>query len=443
MKKSNALLGLAVALILISLVAWGYQLYNGLIVTDMRNPFSWGLYIATFAFFVGVAAGGLIVSSSVYLFNIEKLKPFTRIASLSAFASILGAGAMIFPDMGRVERVWKIFVHPNFRSPLVWDVIVITAYLIITFLSVYVQLLPDWKKEGRGFFNGWTKTRSQENVDALSKKWSKRVALVGLPVAILIHTVTALIFATQASRGWWNTAALPPDFVSVAVASGTALVLVISLFAVGKEQFKQSSEAFQTMALIVAGALVVHFFFVSVDLIVHGWWGKPEATETLSLVFGRYGFVYATEILLPAFTMIFFFTEKGRSSYKALMIGSVLLFIGVFAHRLMLMFPAFNAIPLTLAVPGAGIESWVYPVALGQFREGLSVFVNSWAYTPTLVEYAVALLPFGLVLFVVTWALRMYNFLPQKSVKNQHPSSKIKPLPAFVASAKGQNLDNS
>ncbi|SHI12618.1 NrfD/PsrC family molybdoenzyme membrane anchor subunit [Desulfosporosinus lacus] len=414
MKKSNILLGLAGSLILISLVAWGYQIYNGLIVTNMRNSFSWGLYIATFAFFVGVAAGGLIVSSTVYLFNIEKLKPFTRIASLSAFASILGAGAMILPDMGRVDRIWNIFVYPNFRSPLVWDVIVISAYLLITFLSVYVQLLPDRKKEGSRFLNGWTKAHSQEEVEAFSKKWSKRIALVGLPVAILIHTVTALIFATQASRGWWNTAVLPPDFVSVAVASGTALVLVIALLAVGKEQFDQHKGAFQIMALIVAGSLVVHFFFVSVDLIIHGWWGSTEAKEILSLIFGHYRYLYATELLFPAFTMVLFFTEKGKRSYRVLMIGSVLLFIGVFAHRLMLMFPAFNAIPLSLSIPGAGIESWAYPVALGQLQEGMPVFVSSWAYTPTLVEYGVTLLPFGLVLFVVTAALKMYNFLPQK-----------------------------
>ena len=217
---------------------------------------------------------------------------------------------------------------------------------------------------------------------------------------------------------------MPPDFVSVAVASGTALVLVISLLTVGKEKFYQYEEAFQTMALIVAGALVVHFFFVSVDLLVHGWWGKPEATEILSLVFGRYGLLYATELLLPAFTMIFFFTKRGKGSFKTLMIGSILLFIGVFVHRMMLMFPAFNAIPLTLAIPGAGIENWAYPIALGQFSEGMSVFVNNWDYAPTLVEYAVALLPFGLVLFVVTAALRMYDFLPQKRV-GKHLASKI------------------
>lgn len=412
--KKNTALAVSIVLLLVSLAAWSYQLSQGLIVTNMRNPFSWGLYIATFAFFVGIAAGGLIISSSVYLFNLENLKPFTRIASLSAFASTLAAAAMVLPDMGRVDRILNIFIHPNFQSPLVWDVTVIMIYMIITFLSVYMQLLPDWKETGRGFWNGWTKTKSLAEVEAFSKKWSKRVAMIGLPFAILIHTVTALIFATQASREWWNTAVLPPDFIAVAVASGSALVLVISMLAVGKSRFAERQAAFRTMALIVAGALVVHFFFTAAELIVEGWWGTSGSQEVLSLVFGRYVGVYAVEIILPLFVMFYFFTRKAHASFNALLGGSILLFIGVFAHRLMLMFPAFNAIPLGLAVPGFNINHWLYPIAVGQFKEGIPVFASFWAYSPTLVEYAVALLPFGLVIFVVSGALRLYNFLPHK-----------------------------
>lgn len=413
-KTINKVLSISLVAILISLAAWGYQLSQGLIVTNMRNPFSWGLYIATFAFFVGIAAGGLIVSSSVYLFNIEKLKPFTRIASLSAFASVLGAGAMILPDMGRIDRIYNIIIHPNFRSPLVWDVIVISAYIVVTFLSVYFQLLPDWKRERRGFFNGWTKNRSPEEVNAVSKKWSKRISLIGLPIAILIHTVTALIFATQASRGWWNTAILPPDFIAVAVASGTALVMLIALFVVGKERFAEYHGAFKILASIVAGALVVHFFFVAVDLIIHGWWGSSESHELFSLLFGRYGWVYGTELLLPGFTMLYFFSARGKRSYQSLILGSVLLFIGVFAHRMMLMFPAFNAIPLTLSLPAAGIESWAYPISVGVMRQGMSSFVTSWAYVPSIVEVLLAILPFAIVTFVVSLAVKLYSFFPEK-----------------------------
>lgn len=405
-------MGVGLALLLVSLFTWGYQLFNGLIVTNMRNPFSWGMYIATFAFFVGIAAGGLMVSSSVYLFNLEKLKPFTKIASLSAFASTLGAAAMILPDMGRVDRIYYLLLHPNFRSPLIWDVVVITTYLVLTFFSVYVQLLPDWKKEGRGFLNGWTKNLSQEEVQEISRRWARRISIVGLPVAILIHTVTALIFATQGSRGWWNTAVLPPDFIAMAVASGTVLVLVMALLAVGKDNFAQYGEAFQTMARIAAGALAVHFFFVGVDLLVHGWWGGHEAKSLLHLLFGRYGVLYGIELALLAFTMIYFFTPKGRSSFNSLLLGSVMLFLGVFIHRMMLMYPAFNQFSLNLAVGGG--EGWSYPIALGQFQEGLPVFVDFWPYAPTLVEYLITLLPFGLILCVFSLALRLYNFLPQE-----------------------------
>ncbi len=228
-----------------------------------------------------------------------------------------------------------------------------------------------------------------------------------------------MIFATQASRSWWNTAILPPDFIAMAVASGTALVLMISLLAVGKERFAEYRGAFKGMANIVAVALVVHFFLVAVDLLIHWWWGKPEGLSILSLVFGRYGFVYAVELILPAFTMLCFFSQKGSSSFKSLILGSALLFIGVFAHRMMLMFPSFNEIPLSIALPGLGIENWPYPMAIGELREGMPVFVSSWAYTPTLVEYAIALLPFGLVLSVVSFALRLYNFLPQKGTASQ------------------------
>lgn len=395
MKKNNFPIILFSVLILISLAAWFYQIQQGLIVTNMRNSFNWGLYIATFAFFVGIAAGGLIVSSSVYLFNLEALRPYTRIASLSAFASTLGAMLIILPDMGRVGRLFNLFFHPNFSSPLIWDVAVLSVYLIITFLSVYYQLLADRKPE----------------MKAKAQQGARRTAYIGLPVAVLIHTVTALIFATQTSRNWWNTAVLPPDFIANAVASGTALVMVIILLAIGRAGLAKEQKAFGILAKIIAGALVVHFFLAGVDLTINAWWGVPGAKNVLSLLLGRYGPLYAVELILPAITMIYFFTKQASRSYGGLLAGSGLLFIGVFVHRLMLMFPAFNYYPLTITSPGTN-ASWAYPIAVGHFQEGMDVFVSSWAYTPVLLEWMITLLPFGVVGLVISLAFRFYNFLP-------------------------------
>ncbi|MDG6922127.1 MAG: molybdopterin oxidoreductase, partial [Nitrososphaerota archaeon] len=52
------------AVIAVGVYSWSIQLQNGLIVTNMRDVVSWGMYISLFAWFVGVSAGGLIVSSA-------------------------------------------------------------------------------------------------------------------------------------------------------------------------------------------------------------------------------------------------------------------------------------------------------------------------------------------------------------------------------------------
>lgn len=423
MSRWRAVSVVAAALFAVSVAGWVIQLQNGLIVTNVRNPFSWGLYIATFAFFVGIAAGGLIISSSAYIFGAEKLKPLTRIASLSAFASVLGAAVMILPDMGRVDRLYQILLHPNIQSPLVWDVVVISTYAVVAFLSVYFQLLPDAKTGGRAILAGWTKDMSLEEVEAFSKKWSKRVAIGGLPIAVLIHTVTAWLLALQASRSWWNTAVLPPDFIAVAVASGTAFVILISLGVLGRQGFEEHRDAFKLLGLIVSGALVVHFFLMYNDFVVRLWWGAPIEAEPLLLTFKKYGLIHLAEVVLPVFTMVFFFTKKGRSSVAALTVGCLVLFVGVFAHRFLLMPAAFNVFPLSVSIPGAEIEGWQYPIAVGEVKEGMSAFSSFWEYTPSPVELVVTLLPFSLVALIVSIAVTRFRMVKGASPKKCRTSA--------------------
>ncbi|RDZ92713.1 molybdopterin oxidoreductase, partial [Haloferax sp. Atlit-6N] len=40
--------GFLAAVVLVGVAAWAYQLTTGLVVTGMRNVFSWGLYIMMF-----------------------------------------------------------------------------------------------------------------------------------------------------------------------------------------------------------------------------------------------------------------------------------------------------------------------------------------------------------------------------------------------------------
>ena len=91
---------------LVVLMAWGLaawidELRYGLAATGMRDVVSWGMYIFTFAFFIGLSAGGLIMASSAEVFGIKALKPLSRLGVLSAAACVAVAALMIIP-----------FVHP-------------------------------------------------------------------------------------------------------------------------------------------------------------------------------------------------------------------------------------------------------------------------------------------------------------------------------------------
>ncbi len=191
LKRNKIATAVLAALAVAGIGAWVWQLMNGLTVTGMSNGNSWGLYIMMFMFFVGLSAGGLIVASSASVFHIKEYKRVAMPAIILSTVCICLAGMFVLIDLGGIQRVWRIVTGPNPTSPLVWDICVITCYLVINVLYLYFM------RKGR-----------DHAVSVVSR--------FALPCAILVHSVTAWIFGLQiAKEGWFSaimapTTALPP-----------------------------------------------------------------------------------------------------------------------------------------------------------------------------------------------------------------------------------------
>ena len=65
------------------MLAWVYQLQHGLIVTGMRDPVSWGLYIGNFTFLVGVAAAAVLLVIPAYIYKWGPIKEIVLLGSFS------------------------------------------------------------------------------------------------------------------------------------------------------------------------------------------------------------------------------------------------------------------------------------------------------------------------------------------------------------------------
>jgi molybdopterin-containing oxidoreductase family membrane subunit len=368
-------------LVLWGLAAWIYQLTQGLIATGMRDVVSWGLYIFSFAFFVGLSAGGLIMASAAEVFGVKSLRPLARLGVLTAAACVLVAAMTIIPDLGNPQRVWELFRYPNWSSPLVWDIIIITVYFLFAVADLTVM------------------SRRMEP----SRKASvlRVMAYFGLPVAVLLHSITAWIFGLQISRPWWNTALMAPLFVTSAILSGTAVVALAAVAAHRFDRIRVPQETWNALAGLMAVAIAVDLFLVASDYITILWGNVPRERAALDTILpgGSWQALFWLEWIVGGLIpFVLLVVPRLRRRLDLLALAAVLVCIGVYAFRIELVVGGMLR-PLIHLAPGN---------ALGSYQGSSSVFQFDGVYHPTWVEYGIVT---GLVAFLALLILLGYRWL--------------------------------
>ena len=356
------------ALTAIGIGFWIYQLINGLQVTGMGNTNSWGIYIIMFMFFVGLSAGGLIVASSGHVFNIEKFKKVALPAVICSTVCIVLAALFVLVDLGGFVRVWRLLTNPNFASPLMWDVAVITIYLVLNILDII------WMRKG-------------------DEKKVKVLSCIALPTAIMVHTVTAWIFGLQIGRTWY-TAVMGPIFVASAMDSGLALLLLALLLLEARNLFQTGKTLFKSLAGLLATFIAVDFYLIICELLTMGY---PEAGDAAAFAVMTSGatapyfwFEMICGILIPFIILVI---PKNREKKSMIILASVLVVLGVFCKRVWLLLTAFAAPYLA----GNATLTDAFATAAGTFG-GIGAL-----YSPTLVEILIVLgvLSLGVLAFML------------------------------------------
>ena len=317
--KTKAVVAVLAVLAAAGAAAWIYQLANGLGVTGMSNGTSWGLYITMFMLFVGLSAGGLIVASSASVFHIEKFKRVALPAIITSTVCICLAGMFVLIDLGGIQRVWRILTGPNFASPLLWDVIVITLYLVINI--VYLVLM---KKHGA------------------SSVQVARVSRIALPVAILVHSVTAWIFALQIAKEGWYSAIMAPIFVASAMDSGLALLLVVLAGLAKAKIFDAGRDLVASLAGLLAACIAVDAFFIGCEALTMAYPGAAGAETLAVMATGSTAPFFWAEIiggLVVPFCILVFARNRQRTGL--VVFASVLVVLGVLCKRVWLLFTSF------------------------------------------------------------------------------------------------------
>lgn len=391
-KESKALFGgkglnigitIAGVLTVAGIVLWGIQLAGGMVQTGMRNLDSWGLYITMFMFFVGLSAGGLIISSVPKAFGIKGFGGISKVAVYSSIACTVAAIGFVVVDLGQPGRLWELFAFSNLGSPLMWDIIVLGTYLILSCVYLWAQLSNEKGK--------------------VSNTALRAISVIALVCAVLVHSVTAWIFGLQQGREMWHTALLGPWFVSSALVCGTALVICV-VMALRKVGYLALDQSYIIKLAKLLGAFVcVDLYFFGCDLLTEGFPMAGGADIVWMLVAGQLAPFFWIEIIGCAICAVICFTPRLRTN-PLIIVASILAIIGVLCKRIQLLVGGFQ-------MPNIDMAGAMTSMTITDWQAGWAGAYTNMVYWPTPIEFGVAL---GVIALAALIFLLGVKYLPLK-----------------------------
>jgi Ni/Fe-hydrogenase subunit HybB-like protein len=339
-------------LVLVAGLTWLTQMYWGMGLTGLNRPVMWAVYIASFVYFIGIGVAGTFISAVLRLLKFPWRAPVTRAAEMLTVFALATSGLFPLIHLGRTWKFYWMLPYPNqreiwpsYHSALMWDMTAILIYLSSSVLYAWLAMLPDLGIARDRFESGWRHRffkilaagwRGTERQWRTLKTAITLFSLAIIPVMVFMHTIVGWDFAMAIQPGW-HSSVFGPYFVTGALLSGAAavvIVLAIARRALHLEYFVRP-EHFDGLGklLLVFSAAWAYMYFN--DYLVP-WYGQGPAEKVIQQLFER-GFasplwllMIFSNVLLPWATL---WSRRLRTSVPVVVVVSLFVQVGMYLER--------------------------------------------------------------------------------------------------------------
>jgi len=347
------------------LFAWSQQLTQGMQVTGLENSTAWGVYITNFVFFIGISHAGTLISAILRVSGAEWRRPITRAAeAITVFALVMGGSQIIF-DIGRPDRALNVLLYGPLRSPLLWDVVCISIYLLSSLFYLLLPLIPDmaimrdhsgitgWRKDlYRILAVGWDGNAEQK------RRLEKAIGVMAvaiIPIAISVHTVVSWIFG-MTIRPMWHSTIVGPYFVVGAIFSGIAGIIIAMAVLRKVYGFQDYWKPlhFYYLGLLMLTMTALWFYFTLAEFLTTGYGGLAEETAVFqSKMTGDFAVLFWTMVTFMTIAFVLLLVSR-RWPIGATVTASCFIVVGMWIERYTIVVPTLNLLE------GRGYEAAIY-----------------------------------------------------------------------------------
>lgn len=334
-----------------------YSMYvtvtQGIGTWGLNNSMGWGWDIINFVWWIGIGHAGTAFSIFLLILRQKWRTSINRAAEAMTVVAVICAGLYPLLHMGRIWNGFFILPYPNsrgplwvnFNSPLFWDVVAISTYLMASASFWYIGMIPDLatvrdratskiKKAIFGFLSfGWV-----GSVRTWLRFETAALIIGGLaaPLVIAVHSIVSMDFATSVMAGW-HTTVFPPYFVVGAIFSGFAMVLTLMIIIRKVYKF----EDFVTDGHLDAIGRILTFVSLIMGTayateIFMAWYSGSEGeiyTFFHNRIAGDHYKAFWTMVICNAVIPQLFWFKKVRKNLTMIFIISIIINIGMWFER--------------------------------------------------------------------------------------------------------------
>jgi Ni/Fe-hydrogenase subunit HybB-like protein len=344
--------GIAFSLLMLLNFTVGYLLVKGVGIWGINIPVGWGFAIVNFVWWIGIGHAGTLISAILLLLRQQWRTSINRFAEAMTLFAVACAGMFPLLHMGRPWLFYWLTPYPNpmwlwpqFRSPLVWDVFAVSTYATVSLLFWFVGLVPDLAT-----LRDRARNRPAKIVYGIlamgwrgsAVHWSRyetaSILLAGLatPLVVSVHTVVSFDFSVAQVAGW-HTTIFPPYFVAGAIYSGFAMVMTL---AIPIRKF-YNLEDFITMrhlgnmakVMLATGLIVAYGYMMETFMAFYS--GNPFDRFLIinRMISGPYRYFYWLLILCNIVIPQCMWSRKVRNNVAILFVISLVVNVGMWLER--------------------------------------------------------------------------------------------------------------
>jgi protein NrfD len=284
-----------------------------------RSP-HWEWLILMYFFFGGLASGCYFVSAMIDLLDKPEDRPLARIGYYVAFPLVVLCGLLLILDLGRPFRFWHMLIQSNTFRPMfkIWSPMSTGSWALLIFgffaFISFVGALAEHEKIP------WPGLRRLHPPTLLGRV----IAVIGGVFGFFVAGYTGVLLAVTNRPIWSDTPLLGMLFLVSAASTSAALMILLAHRAgwttPGLAQLHRMDDWVLTLELLVLIALIV-----SLGPVLRAW-------------LNAWGVLLVVAIILGVIAPLMFSWRDRRLRHANMAIAAVLVLIGGFLLRLVIVF---------------------------------------------------------------------------------------------------------